>query len=129
MKARICLFALLLAAASARGASDVKVDELCRAVIEDGNYKVRVQAALVLGKLGDPRAVQPLIKALGDQNKTVRGIAASALGQLGDALAVEPLRDLLRHESDSFVRGQAEKAVAALSSGGGGGSSGARRST
>ena len=90
-------------------------------MIDDGNYKVRVQAALVLGKLGDPRAVQPLIKALGDQNKTVRGIAASALGQLGDASAVEPLRDLLRHESDSFVRGQAEKAVAALSGGGGGG--------
>ena len=116
MKARVCLFA-----AAARGASDVKVDELCRAVIEDGNYKVRVQAALVLGKLGDPRAVQPLIKALGDSNKTVRGIAASALGQLGDAAAVEPLRDLLRHESDSFVRGQAEKAMAALSGGGGGG--------
>ena len=122
MKARVCLFALLLlAAASARGASDAKVDELCRAVIDDGNYKVRVQAALVLGKLGDPRAVQPLIKALGDPNKTVRGIAASALGQLGDASAVEPLRDLLRHESDSFVRGQAEKAMAALSGGGGGG--------
>ena len=121
MKARVCLFALLLAAASARGASDAKVDELCRAVIDDGNYKVRVQAALVLGKLGDPRAVQPLIKALGDSNKTVRGIAASALGQLGDAAAVEPLRDLLRHESDPFVRGQAEKAMAALSGGGGGG--------
>ena len=121
MKARVCLFALLLAATSARGASDAKVDELCRAVIDDGNYKVRVQAALVLGKLGDPRAVQPLIKALGDSNKTVRGIAASALGQLGDAAAVEPLRDLLRHESDSFVRGQAEKAMAALSGGGGGG--------
>ena len=57
-----------------------------RAVTEDSNYKVRVQAALVLGKLGDPRAVQPLIKALADQNKTVRGIAASALGQLGDPI-------------------------------------------
>ena len=121
MKARVCLFALLLAATSARGASDAKVDELCRAVIDDGNYKVRVQAALVLGKLGDPRAVQPLIKALGDSNKTVRGIAASALGQLGDAAALDALRDLLRHESDSFVRGQAEKAMAALSGGGGGG--------
>jgi hypothetical protein len=122
VKARVCLFALLLAAASARGASDAKVDELCRAVIDDGNYKVRVQAALVLGKLGDPRAVPPLIKALGDANKTVRGIAASALGQLGDASAVEPLRELLRRESDSFVRGQAEKAMAALSNAGGGGS-------
>ena len=51
----------------------------------------------------------------------MRGIAASALGQLGDAAAVDPLRDLLRHESDPFVRGQAEKAMAALSGGGGGG--------
>jgi hypothetical protein len=127
VKARVCLFAVLLAAASARGASDAKVDELCRAVIDDGNYKVRVQAALVLGKLGDPRAVPPLIKALGDTNKTVRGIAAGALGQLGDASAVEPLRELLRHESDSFVRGQADKAVAALSNAGAGGGGGPKR--
>src|SRR5262249_4900513 len=95
---------VLTAAVSARaGAADVRVDDLCRGVIEDSNYKVRVQAALVLGKLGDPKAVQPLIKALGDQNKSVRGIAASALGQLGDAAAVDPLRDLLRRESDPFV--------------------------
>jgi hypothetical protein len=121
VRLRACLFALLLAAASARAASDVNVDDLCRAVLEDGNYKVRVQAALVLGKLGDPRALQPLIKALNDQNKTVRGIAAGALGSLGDAAAVDPLRDLLKRESDPFVRGQAEKAVAALSGGGAGG--------
>ena len=65
-----------------------------------------MQAALVLGKLGDARAVQPLIKALGDQNKTVRGIAAPALGQLGDAAAVDPLRDLLRRESDRSCAGR-----------------------
>jgi hypothetical protein len=122
VKVRACLFALLLAAAAAHAAGpDVKVEDLCRAVVDDANYKVRVQAALVLGKLGDARAVQPLIKALADQNRTVRGIAASALGQLGDSAAVDPLRDLLRHESEPFVRGQAEKAMAALSGGGGGG--------
>ncbi len=122
MKRCAWVFALLLAAASAGAAGpDVRVDDLCRAVTDDSNYKVRVQAALVLGKLGDARAVQPLIKALGDQNKTVRGIAASALGQLGDGAALDPLRDLLRHESDSFVRSQAEKAMAALSGGGAGG--------
>jgi hypothetical protein len=119
LKLRACLFALLLVAAVAHASSDVKVEDLCRAVVEDSNYKVRVQAALVLGKLGDPRAVQPLIKALADQNKTVRGIAASALGHLGDQAAAEPLRGLLRRESDAFDRGQAEKAVAALSAGGG----------
>ena len=125
-KAPIILLVLVLAltaAVSRRAAvaGDVRVDELCRAVTDDSNYKVRVQAALVLGKLGDARAVPPLIKALGDQNKSVRGIAASALGQLGDATAVDPLRDLLRHESDPFVRGQAEKAMAGLSGGGAGG--------
>lgn len=125
MRARACLFALLLVAtatARAGGPDSAKVDELCRAVVDDAsNYKVRVQAALVLGKLADPRAVQPLIKALNDQNRTVRGIAASALGQIGDSAAVDPLRDLMRHETDSFVRGQAEKAMAALSGAGGGG--------
>jgi len=121
LRARAGLFALLLSTAAAWAAGpDVKVDDLVRAVTEDTNYKVRVQAALVLGKLGDPRAVQPLIKALADQNKTVRGIAASALGQLGDSAAVDPLRGLLRRETDPFVRGQAEKAVAALAGGGGG---------
>jgi hypothetical protein len=120
-KIHVIALVLALAAASARAAgTDAQVQDLCRAVTDDNNYKVRVQAALVLGKLGDPRAVPPLIKALGDQNKSVRGIAASALGQLGDAVAVDPLRDLLRHESDAFVRGQAEKAMATLSGGGGG---------
>ncbi len=123
MRGRACVLALVLAAASSALAagSDVKVDDLVRVVVDEStNYKMRVQAALVLGKLADPRAVQPLIKALNDQNKTVRGIAASALGQLGDQSALEPLRELVKRDSDSFVRGQAEKAIAALGAGGGG---------
>jgi hypothetical protein len=114
----------LLAAAPAltwAGAPAGKVDELCKALLEDTNYKVRVQAALVLGRLGDPAAVPALIKALGDPNKTVRGIAAQALGQVGDGSGVDPLRDLLKREADPFVRTQTEKALASLSSGGGGG--------
>jgi hypothetical protein len=101
----IVLGVLLLGASVAHAASDVKVDDLCRAVLDDSNYKVRVQAALV------------------------RGIAAQALGQLGDGQASDPLRDLLKRESDAFVRGQAEKAVAALAGAGGavGGGSGGRK--
>lgn len=93
-----------------------KVDELCRALLEDTNYKVRVQAALVLGRLGDSRAIGPLTTALGDTNKTVRAIAAQALGQIADAAAIEPLRGLLKREGDPFVKTQAEKALAALAS-------------
>ena len=97
-----------------------KIDELCRALLEDPNYKVRVQAALVLGKLRDVSAVPSLARALDDPNKTVRAIAAQALGQIADPAALEPLKALLRRESDGFVRKETEKAVALLGSAGGG---------
>jgi hypothetical protein len=92
----------------------VKVEELCTALDADSNYKVRVQAAIVLGRLGDENGVGCLIKALTDPNKTVRGIAAQALGQIGEARAADPLRALLQTEADPFVKAQAEKALAAL---------------
>jgi HEAT repeat protein len=42
-----------------------------------------MRAAQALGQIGDPRAVEPLVAALGDRNKTVRGAVAEALDQLG----------------------------------------------
>jgi hypothetical protein len=93
----------------------VKVEELTKALLEDTNYKVRVQAALVLGRLGDHSTVPSLVKALSDPNKTVRAIAAQALGQLADRDAADPLRDLLKREGDPFVRAQTEKALALVS--------------
>jgi len=105
--------------ASWAAAPKAKVDELCKALLEDSNYKVRVQAAIVLGKLGDVGAVDSLVKALDDANKTVRGIAAQALGQIGDAAAADPLRALLQRDVDPFVKGQAEKALAMLHPSGG----------
>ncbi|HVR64845.1 MAG TPA: HEAT repeat domain-containing protein, partial [Polyangia bacterium] len=96
-----------------------KIDELCHALLEDTNYKVRVQAALVLGRLRDLSAVPSLTRALDDPNKTVRAIAAQALGQIADPSALDPLKALLRRESDAFVRKETEKAVALLGSTGG----------
>jgi len=116
----LALLATLLTIAAVRptpswaGAPRAKVEELCKALLEDSNYKVRVQAAIVLGKLGDVSAVESLIKALDDANKTVRGIAAHALGQIGDAAAADPLRALLGRDQDPFVKGQAGKALAML---------------
>jgi len=123
----LVVIAALAIPAAARAADSAKIDELGKAVVEDGNYKVRVQAALVLGKLADPRAVAPLVKALGDVNKTVRAMAAQALGQIGDASAADPLRALLTKESDPFVRTQIEKALGSLGGGGGGGAVGGRK--
>lgn len=91
-----------------------RVDELCRALQSDPSFKVRVQAALLLGKLGERAAVDPLMKALGDENKSVRAMVAQSLGKLGDIRALPALKRLLDSETDGFVRTQAEAAMASL---------------
>jgi hypothetical protein len=93
-----------------------RLDELGKAM-QDPSYKVRVQAALVLGKLKDPRAVPVLKLALGDSNPTVRGTAAASLGLIGDSSAREALEGAAG-DPDPFVKGQVEKALAMLSGGG-----------
>jgi hypothetical protein len=107
------LIAVLWLSLASPAAVAGKVDELARALLNDSSYKVRTQAALLLGKLGDPAGVEPLIKALGDDNKTVRGMAAQSLGKLGGDKATAALKGLLAREPDSFVRGQIEKALVA----------------
>ena len=61
-----------------------------------------------MGRLGDGRAVEPLIAALKDGDEGVRREAAEALGRLGDARAVEPLVAAL-----AAPRWSARKAAAA----------------
>jgi len=116
-----CAMALLLlpAVAFAAGGSAKKVETVCRTLTGDTNYKVRVQAALVLGKMGDPSGASCLTRALDDANRTVRAVAAEALGQLGDRDSLPALRGLAKSDPDPFVRTQAEKAVALLAAGGG----------
>jgi hypothetical protein len=108
----------LLLIVGGRARAGVSVEDLCRAVVEDPSYKVRVSAALTLGKVGGAAAVPALLKALSDQNNSVRGIAAQSLGKIGDSRASDPLRDLLRGEADAFVKSQATAALAALAAGG-----------
>ncbi len=62
------------------------VEQLLK-VLGEGNLTV-VEA---LGKIGDVRAVEPLIKALEDEDEDVRRNAVVALGKIGDARAFEPL--------------------------------------
>ena len=70
-------------------------------------------AAEALGKLGDQRAVDPLIKALQDSERWVHRSAAEALGKLGDTRAVEPLIEALR-DSEKQVSQAAAKALGML---------------
>jgi hypothetical protein len=117
LPALVAGLAAVLAFASPRvGLAGNKVDDLSAALLGDPSFKVRTQAALLLGKLGDKAGVQPLIKALADDNKTVRAMSAQSLGKLGGDAAAVALKTLLQREADAFVRGQAEKAVAAIAS-------------
>jgi HEAT repeat protein len=82
-------------------------------------FKVRLQAALILGVAGGPEAEPPLAEALeGDSAAAVRGAAAIALGNLGDGRAVSPLVDGLT-DGDSFVRTEAARSLTQLATRGG----------
>lgn len=62
---------------------------------EAGGYPLRRNAARALGKLGDQRAVPPLIQLLGCSDFYVREAAAQALQGLGDPDCVPALINLL----------------------------------
>ncbi len=76
-----------------RMAAAQDIDGLTDAM-QSGDPAVRRSAALGLGALGEWRAVDPLIRALGDPVQAVREGAANALVMVGTP-AVEPLIDLL----------------------------------
>lgn len=112
------LVAALLLLTAVRASAD-KIDDLTRTLMQDPSYKVRVQAALVLGKLGDRRAVPALIQGLRDENETVRGVAATSLGRIGDKSAANALMTAATSDASEFVRSQAKKALELVAGGGG----------
>ncbi len=63
---------------------------------------VRGRAALMLGKIGDARAVGPLIEALDAPGFQTPLYAAQSLGKLGDPRAIQPLLRLLDTDHDKF---------------------------
>lgn len=116
------LVAVLLQAAPARADNvDVLIGQL-----DSDSDKVRLAAALNLAKLGDPRAIEPLIRRLkGDGEKNVRGAAAKGLGtlvtgrvqaKLRDA-ATKALQDAMANDASDFVKAQAERALDAIGAG------------
>ncbi len=112
------LLGIALLVVLARPARADKVDELVTALRSDESYKVRVQAALVLGKLKDKRALKPLVQALKDENPTVRAVAAQSLGVLGDAAAGPALKAASDSDESDFVKREAEAALRKLKASG-----------
>ncbi|MFB6353683.1 MAG: HEAT repeat domain-containing protein [Halobacteriales archaeon] len=78
------------------------------------NPLVRSSAARALGLIGDPRAVEPLAAALGeDDDWTVRGSAAWALVQIGTEAALEAAA-AYADDRVPLVQSEAEAAAEAL---------------
>jgi HEAT repeat protein len=68
---------------------------LIKALEDNTDPLVRQYAAYLLGQAKNPRAIQPLIMALGDFDKSVREQATFALSAIGKA-AIEPLSDAMK---------------------------------
>lgn len=88
---------------------------LIHALQFDSSFVVRWRAADALGKIGDPLAMEPLIRALNDENPNVRGYAALALGRFGINAPVIPLIPILR-DTDYRVRDCAAEALGSIGS-------------
>ena len=79
--------------------------------LKNVNPKVRWFAVCNLGKIGDARAVAPLINTIRtDSDRDVRWHAVDALGEIGDVSASNPLTQVL-NDKDTFVRGAAKEAL------------------
>lgn len=113
MKTRVALLIFCLLSTTVLADN---VGELERALRSDPSYKVRAQAAIVLGNLKDPRGVPLLLKALHDPEASVRVVAASALGKLGDPSALAALRASMS-DAELLVRTAAGKAIGAIEAG------------
>lgn len=66
----------------------------------------RPDVAIALGRLGDRKAVEPLINALDDEDDFVRTVVAGALGVLKDARAIDPLIEAIPFFSRRSYQGR-----------------------
>jgi hypothetical protein len=78
------------------------------------DFRVRVGAALVLGKAKPPGARAKLERALGDPHPAVRTAAAAALAALGDVAAIPALERRVAGESSPSAKAQMTASIDAL---------------
>lgn len=91
------------------------VSELVEKLRTSSDFRLRVQAALELGKTEPGRALLPLVVALEDKHASVRTAAAAALKVLGDPEALHALEQH-RYDSSEPARKQIQQAIDSLRS-------------
>lgn len=100
-----------LSAAAVLEAADDRVASLIDSLAHDSSFKVRLQAAVKLGRTKDPRAVTALLEALRDEHYTVRGASCLALANMGALEAIQPLLLVAATDDDDDVRIEAKRSL------------------
>lgn len=85
-----------------------------RDLSQSSDFRVRVSAALFLGRTKPPGAREALEVALADAHPAVRVAAASALGALGDPMAISALARRLGSETSASVKAQIQSSIEQL---------------
>jgi hypothetical protein len=111
----LALAALLLVTATAVPVSIAEdIGTLTQSLVSGPDFRVRVAAALSLGKTKNRAALAPLVAALDDRHPAVRTAAAAGLGALGNKAALKALRAHLASEPAKDVKREIEHAIAGL---------------
>ncbi len=111
---------LVLGETAVHAGRAVKIEDVEESLSRDSSFKVRVEAALILGRLHQVRSIPALVGALRDREPGVRAAAAESLGEIGSILPREALAGSLT-DSEPAVRRAARTALRRL-----GGDEGAR---
>lgn len=83
-------------------------------LLKDPAIEVRIPSAEVLGKLGDNRAVNPLIELLQDSKKDVKQTAIAALGNFSDTRIFDAIINYGITDSDAKTRESSIKTFIAV---------------
>jgi len=105
----VAMFAIASLAQPAR--AEDQVTRLTRMVTSSSNEKTRLVAVVSLARLGDRRALKPLVSALADPSAKIRTVAAVGLGRLGHKAALPSLSHLAQDDLDAGVRTRAREAA------------------
>jgi hypothetical protein len=105
--------AVLSSVPSAWAAPAPALDDLVDQLRHGPDFRVRVAAALQLGKSLTGDATAPLVAALDDSNASVRAAAAAALKNLGEVSALAAL-EAHRGDKSEAVRAQIASAIKSL---------------
>jgi hypothetical protein len=115
----LCALALGAAATSVTPAAPADDGSVAVRELTDSNdFRVRVSAALLLGRTRPPGAREALERALGDPHPAVRIAVATALGAIGDTASVPVLERRLSSEPSPGVVAQLRATIGMLRRGG-----------